>query len=109
MKPLRLASAILLCVAASSQAPPGTNTEVPEIGEGIIKSTVTNIVAPTLVTDRTGNIVDGLQPSQFHLFDNKKEQNIQVDVAFEPTRSYWRSRSLPVSMRFCPKSNIWVR
>jgi len=84
MKPLRLASAILLCVAASAQAPPGTNTEVPEIGEGIIKSTVTNIVAPTLVTDRTGNIVDGLQPSQFHLFDNKKEQNIQVDVAFEP-------------------------
>jgi hypothetical protein len=41
-------------------------------------------VAPVLVTDRSGNIIDGLQPAQFHLFDNNKEQNIQVDVAFEP-------------------------
>jgi VWFA-related protein len=43
-----------------------------------------NIVAPVLVTDRDGNIVDGLQPSQFHLWDNGKEQNIQVDVTYEP-------------------------
>ncbi len=41
-------------------------------------------MAPVLVTDRSGNIVDGLQPHQFHLFDNNKEQNIQVDVTFEP-------------------------
>jgi VWFA-related protein len=37
-----------------------------------------------LVTDQAGNIVDGLQPNQFHLFDNGKEQNIQVDVTYEP-------------------------
>jgi hypothetical protein len=37
-----------------------------------------------VVTDRGGNIIDGIQPSQFHLFDNGKEQNIQVDVSFEP-------------------------
>ena len=49
-----------------------------------IRASVTNIVAPVLVTDRSGNIIDGLQPHQFHLFDNNKEQNIQVDVAFEP-------------------------
>ena len=41
-------------------------------------------VAPVLVTDRSGNIIDGLQPNQFRLFDNGKEQDIQVDVAFEP-------------------------
>lgn len=84
MTTLRLTFTVLLCAAASAQAPPGTSTEVPEVGEGIIRTTVTNIVAPTLVTDRAGNIIDGLQPAQFHLFDNKKEQNIQVDVTFEP-------------------------
>ncbi len=44
----------------------------------------TTIVAPVLVTDNTGKIIDGLQPSQFHLYDNGKEQNINVDVTFEP-------------------------
>jgi len=58
--------------------------EAPEIGEPIIRTTTSNVVAPVLVTDRGGNIVDGLQPAQFRLFDNNKEQNIQVDVTYEP-------------------------
>jgi VWFA-related protein len=37
-----------------------------------------------LVTDRDGNIIDGLQPSQFHLYDNGVEQNIRVDTAITP-------------------------
>jgi VWFA-related protein len=49
-----------------------------------IKVTVQNIVAPVLVTDRDGNIVDGLKPSQFHLYDNGVEQNISVDTAYMP-------------------------
>jgi VWFA-related protein len=36
------------------------------------------------VTDRNGTLVSGIQPNQFHLFDNGKEQNIRVDVAFQP-------------------------
>jgi hypothetical protein len=28
--------------------------------------------------------VDGLQPFQFHLYDNGKEQNINVDVTYQP-------------------------
>lgn len=93
MKRFRLASPALIffgallvtgVAQAPAQAPPGTSTEVPEIGEPIARATVTNIVAPVLVTDRSGNIIDGLQPAQFHLFDNNKEQNIQVDIAFEP-------------------------
>lgn len=48
------------------------------------KVSVQNLVAPVLVTDRDGNIVDGLQPSQFHLYDNGVEQNIRVDTAFTP-------------------------
>src|SRR6266542_1001880 len=42
------------------------------------------VTAPVLVLDRDGNYVNGLQPFQFHLFDNGKEQNIQVDVAYQP-------------------------
>ena len=84
-------SAILLTgLAAFGQAPQITPpasappANAPELDDAIIRSTTSNVVAPTLVTDRSGNIVDGLQPAQFHLFDNGKEQNIQVDMAFEP-------------------------
>lgn len=64
-----------------AQAPPASNA--PD-NEAPIRVSVTNIVAPVLVTDRSGNIIDGLQPHDFHLFDNNKEQNIQVDVTYEP-------------------------
>ena len=37
-----------------------------------------------LVFDRNGDYVNGLRPEQFRLFDNDKEQNIQVDVTFTP-------------------------
>jgi len=36
------------------------------------------------VHDRDGNIVNGLQPREFHLTDNGKEQNIAVDVTYHP-------------------------
>jgi VWFA-related protein len=72
-------------VPQTPQTPPPASSDVPELGmPAKISVSVTNIVAPTLVTDRNGNIVDGLKPAQFHLFDNGKEQNIQVDVTFEP-------------------------
>ena len=85
MRPFQIAvSGIFLAAAVvqtSAQAPQqAPDTEGPLIG----RITTTNIVAPVLVTDRSGNIIDGLQPHEFHLFDNQKQQNIQVDVAFEP-------------------------
>jgi len=87
MKPLQLAVPVLFLIAAAAQAPAqqqsSANSDAPEFGEPI-RASVTNIIAPVLVTDRSGNIIDGLQPHQFHLFDNNKEQNIQVDVAFQP-------------------------
>jgi len=82
MKLLTLASQAFLAVAVFAQAPQGGLTV--DIETPIIKTSVTNIVAPVLVTDQSGNIVDGLQPHQFRLFDNGKEQNIQVDVSYEP-------------------------
>lgn len=42
------------------------------------------VVAPVTVFDRNGSYVSGIQPEQFHLFDNDKEQNIQVDIAYQP-------------------------
>jgi VWFA-related protein len=94
LKPLLLAApAVLLfsgtalapsLVAQSQSAPSSQPSDAPELNQAPISVSVTNIIAPVLVTDRAGNIVDGLEPHQFRLFDNNKEQNIQVDVAFQP-------------------------
>jgi VWFA-related protein len=88
MKPLQCAVPVLFLMAAAAQAPAqapqsSVTSDTPELDKPLIVTT-TNIIAPVLVTDRSGNIIDGLQPHQFHLYDNNKEQNIQVDVAFEP-------------------------
>ncbi len=83
MKRLSFLGLLAFALPVFAQAPAGT-TDVPEIDQPISRVSVTNIIAPVLVTDRSGNIIDGLQPQQFHLFDNRKEQNINVDVAFEP-------------------------
>jgi VWFA-related protein len=45
---------------------------------------VQNIVVPALVYDKDGNILNGLQPSQFHLSDNGREQDIHVDTDYQP-------------------------
>src|SRR5580658_7610505 len=79
MRPFQIAGSIIFLLAA------GVRAQAPEAdSEPKFVSSVTRIVAPVLVTDRGGNIIDGLQPHEFHLFDNKAPQNIQVDVAFEP-------------------------
>ena len=78
---------LLLSGLLAAQTPPPAAPQQPVDEEGEIatfKSSNTTIVAPVLVTDRSGKIIDGLQPNQFHLFDNGKEQNIAVDVTFEP-------------------------
>lgn len=49
-----------------------------------IRVTTNLVVAPVTVFDRSGHYVNGIQPQDFHLFDNDKEQNIQVDIAYEP-------------------------
>jgi len=83
----RIVCAAVTCTAVALAQAPANDKQKPEpieLGQIIGTSSVTNIVAPVLVTDRQGNLVDGLQPNQFHLWDNGKEQNIQVDVTYEP-------------------------
>jgi VWFA-related protein len=77
--PSRLALVSVLCLAVSAQTDQPPNP-IGNIGRVI----VTNIVVPLTVHDRDGNIVNGLQPRQFHLTDNGKDQNIAVDVSYHP-------------------------
>jgi VWFA-related protein len=84
MKVLRLVLPLAVCAAAMAQTPPASKTDQVEGADTKIVVSTINIVAPVLVTDRQGNIIDGLKPEQFHLFDNGKEQNIQVDVTYDP-------------------------
>lgn len=70
----------------ASATPAGTNpaeSDVSPAGEPI-RIQVKNITAPVTVLDKDGNIMDNLQPSQFHLYDNGKEQDIHVDTEFQP-------------------------
>ena len=48
------------------------------------RTTVNVIIAPTVVVDRDGNYIEGLQPRDFRLSDNGKLQDIKVDVAYVP-------------------------
>jgi len=71
---------------ASTPAPqqPSISQQVQDTIDLTFKTGVDVVQAPVLVFDRDGNYVDGLQPPQFHLYDNGKEQNISVDVAYQP-------------------------
>ncbi len=91
----RLASVTLLCglllAQQSSQPPQPVQSSTPaqppqQPPPDSLRITVTTeyVVAPTLVFDRDGGYVAGIRPDQFRLFDNGKEQNIQVDESFVP-------------------------
>lgn len=80
----------IVCLALFAQTPPPQPEQKPvDLAETqpdtlIERTSVSVVQAPVTVTDKDGNIVNGLQPNQFHLFDNGKEQDIRVDVAFQP-------------------------
>jgi VWFA-related protein len=82
---LRFLIVMSLAGLVLAQEPDGNPPPAPEEPPALnIYVGVQNVLAPVLVYDRDGNFVNGLQPNQFHLFDNGKEQNIKVDVAFQP-------------------------
>jgi VWFA-related protein len=45
---------------------------------------VNEVITPVTVVDHSGNIVNGLQSYQFHLSDNSKDQDIHVDISYQP-------------------------
>jgi len=76
---------IVISIAAASIAIAGLVLFAQEpANDPTFKGTVTVIVAPTTVTDRDGNYVHDLKPSQFVLYDNDKPQSITVDESFAP-------------------------
>src|SRR5205823_1408274 len=80
---VRLILRCLLCVSAlalSAQTKDQSTQPLPPD----FRTGVTEILVPVTVHDRDGNIVNGLQPRQFHLTDNGKDQNIAVDVSYHP-------------------------
>jgi len=61
------------------------------------RTSVEVVVVPVTAFDRDGSYVNGLQPYQFHLFDNGKEQDIKVDISY-----------LPISLVICVQANDHV-
>ena len=91
----------LLCglLAAQQQPAPAPKPAPPDAPPAPVKfvTGVEEVQAPVLVFDRDGNYVDGLQAYQFHLYDNGKEQNIHVDVTYQP-----------ISLVICLQANAHV-
>jgi VWFA-related protein len=90
---------LIVCGVLAAQEPPQTPTQTPPQEAALPKISVTTnlVTAPVLVYDRDGNYINGLQPFQFHLLDNAKEQNISVDVSY-----------IPISMVICLQVNSHV-
>lgn len=42
------------------------------------------VVAPVMVIDKSGAYINGIEPERFHVYDNGKEQKIQVDLGYQP-------------------------
>src|SRR5262249_18943147 len=76
-----LAGLLALPAVPQAVSPEVAADQPPQI---IGRSLVTDVIVPVTVHDRDGNIVNGLQPRNFHLDDNDKEQEIAVDVSFHP-------------------------
>ena len=74
----------LLSAGLCAQSPQDTQKPVDTSNLPLIRVPVEVVVAPVTVLDREGDFVDNLQANQFHLFDNDKEQDVHVDVAFQP-------------------------
>ena len=72
--------------SAPPALPPAPAPPAPaeEQAPATFRTSVEVVVAPVIVKNRDGQYVNGLQPTDFRLFDNGKEQNIRVDVAFQP-------------------------
>jgi VWFA-related protein len=84
---------------AATPQPPGGQPQTPgaQDPESRFVVGVDYVATPAWVYDRDGNIVNGLTSEQFRLFDNGKEQRIQVDVSFTP-----------ISLVICIQANAHV-
>lgn len=76
----KLAFLASLALFAQQPQPPAPAEEK----DLVIRERVNIVIAPTTVTDKAGNYVNGLEPRDFRLYDNGKLQTIQQDISFIP-------------------------
>ena len=69
---MRIAAIGLICVVLMAQEPP----TFPVLRR--------EVIVPALVTDRHGNVIKDLKPSDFRLYDNDKPQDIKQDIGYQP-------------------------
>jgi VWFA-related protein len=99
----RLVLVCLVCGLLAAQQSPVTvnqpaqvqSPDEPDVKPFMVQVQVVQV--PVLVFDRDGNSVNGIRPDQFRLFDNDKEQNVNVDVSYTP-----------ISMVICVQANAHV-
>jgi VWFA-related protein len=81
----RFLTLVLWSSFALAQAPPPPAEQAPEPGsEEPIRTQVNVVIAPTTVTDKVGDFVTGLVPTDFALYDKGHQQKIVVDVNYRP-------------------------
>src|SRR5579863_5253885 len=80
----RLALTLLLCAAGGISISAQEAPVQEAASDQPIRVPVNVVMTPVTVLNRRGEYVGGLQPQDFHLRDNSKEQNIHVDVTFIP-------------------------
>jgi VWFA-related protein len=82
-----LTAPLLAAPLAAQQRPAQPAAQPPAPGEDeitTIRATVNVVLVPTTVMYENGQIVNGLKPEDFRLFDNGKLQEISRDVGFLP-------------------------
>ncbi len=78
-----IAFALLLPVFGQPVGQP-QDTPPPSSEKPLIVEKFTFVVAPVTVTDKSGNLINGLRANDFQLFDNDNPQRITQDIAFHP-------------------------
>jgi len=69
----------LLCAALFA-----SNHDQPSVAPPPFRVNTDLVVVPAAIFDKSSAYINGLQPEQFRLYDNNKEQSIQVDFAYQP-------------------------
>jgi len=64
-----------------------------DAGDRIFRQENVFVTAPVIVHDSRGNIVNGLAPLDFELYDNSKLQKITEDSTSRPIRTRFRPPS----------------
>jgi VWFA-related protein len=101
-------SLVILLMAQQPPAKQPAQVEDLTKTQDMAKFTVTlqQVLAPVLVYTRNHDFVNGLQPDQFRLYDNGKEQNLtSVDVTYTPISLVVAVQANSIADKILPQVN----